>query len=48
MRQIRNRSEYAQQPITEQLLATDLGHATAIVVAVTASLPERPTDPVET
>jgi len=41
MRQIRNRSEYNQQPITERLLATDLGHAKVIVAAVEADLPPR-------
>ena len=39
MRQVRNRSEYAQQPITKRLLITDLGHATAIVDAVERALP---------
>lgn len=42
MRQIRNRSEYNQQPITERLLTTDLDHATAIVAAVETALPARP------
>lgn len=42
MRQIRNRSEYNQQPITERLLAADLRHAKAIVAAVEAMLPPRP------
>jgi hypothetical protein len=45
MRQIRNRSEYDHQPITERLLATDLGHARAIVAAVEAALPARPSEP---
>jgi len=45
MRQIRNRSEYNQQPITERLLATDLGHAKAIVAAVEADLPPLPAAP---
>ncbi len=39
MRQIRNRSEYDHQPITEQLLSTDLDHARAIVEVVEATLP---------
>jgi len=42
MRQVRNRSEYNQQPITARLLSTDLGHATAIVATVQAALPPRP------
>ena len=42
MRQIRNRSEYEQQPIAAQLLSTDLEHAKAIVAAVEVSLPSRP------
>ena len=42
MRQIRNRSEYSQQPITPQLLTTDLGHAKGIVAAAEAELPPRP------
>jgi hypothetical protein len=42
MRQIRNRSEYEQQPIAARVLSTDLEHATAIVAAVELSLPSRP------
>ena len=42
MRQVRNRSEYDHQPITDRLLATDLGHAQAIVAAVEAAMPPRP------
>ena len=42
MRQVRNRSEYNQQPITARLLSTDLGHATAIVATVRDALPPRP------
>ena len=42
MRQVRNRSEYAQQPITKRLLTTDLEHAKAIVAAVEQALPPRP------
>ncbi|MHB1536008.1 MAG: hypothetical protein ACYC1D_15635 [Acidimicrobiales bacterium] len=42
MRQVRNRSEYDRQPITGRLLATDLGHAQAIVAAIEAALPPRP------
>ncbi|HLG70634.1 MAG TPA: hypothetical protein VK009_09460 [Chloroflexota bacterium] len=42
MRQVRNRSEYNQQPITERLLAADPRHAKAIVAVVRASLPLRP------
>src|SRR5216683_2517037 len=34
MRQIRNRSEYEQQPISTRVLSTDLEHAKAIVAAV--------------
>ena len=42
MRQIRNRSEYEQQPITARVLTTDLEHAKEIVAAVEATLPNRP------
>jgi len=45
MRQIRNRTEYDHEPITERLLTTDLGHAQAIVAAVEAALPPRPSSP---
>lgn len=45
MRQIRNRSEYDQQPITARLLTTDLGHATAIAAVVEGALPPRPGEP---
>lgn len=45
MRQIRNRSEYDQQPVTEQLLSVDLDHARAIVEAVEAALRSRPAEP---
>ena len=45
MRQVRNRSEYDQQPITERLLSTDLRHAEGVVVAVEAALPPRSTSP---
>lgn len=46
MRQVRNRSEYGRhQPITDRVLATDLGHAKAIVAAVEASLPPRRSAP---
>jgi hypothetical protein len=45
MRQIRNRSEYEHQPITEQLLTTDLDHARAIVAEVEVALPRRPAEP---
>ena len=45
MRQVRNRSEYAHQPITTRLLSTDLEHARAIVVAVERALPARPRPP---
>jgi hypothetical protein len=42
MRQVRNRSEYDQQPITKRLLSTDLDHARGIVAAAEAGLPARP------
>jgi hypothetical protein len=42
MRQVRNRSEYAQLPITKRLLTTDLEHAKAVVAAVEHALPPRP------
>ncbi len=42
MRQIRNRSEYAHQPITKQLLTTDLEHAREIVADIDQALPARP------
>lgn len=42
MRQVRNRSEYEHQPITERLLTADLAHATAIVSAVEAVMPPNP------
>lgn len=45
MRQVRNRSEYANQPITEQLLTADLEHAKAIVDAADRTLPPRPPPP---
>ena len=45
MRQVRNRSEYDQQPITERLLSTDLRHAEGVVAAVEAALPPRSTSP---
>ncbi len=45
MRQIRNRTEYDHEPITERLLTTDLSHAQAIVAAVEAALPPRPSSP---
>jgi len=45
MRQVRNRTEYDQQPVTKRLLSTDLGHAQAIVSAVEAALPSRPHSP---
>ena len=45
MRQIRNRSEYEQQPITSRLLVADLAHATVIVDTVEAALPPRPVTP---
>jgi len=43
MRQVRNRSEYEQQPISELLLRADGGHAREIVAAVEAALPRRST-----
>lgn len=45
MRQVRNRSEYAHQPITNRLLTTDLEHAKAIVATVEEALPPRPSAP---
>jgi hypothetical protein len=43
MRQVRNRSEYEQQPISELLLTADGRHAREIVAAVEAALPPRST-----
>ena len=45
MRQVRNRSEYERQPISELLLSADGGHAREIVATVEAALPPRPTPP---
>jgi hypothetical protein len=45
MRQVRNRSEYAQHPITKRLLTTDLEHAKAVVAAVEHALPPRQAPP---
>jgi hypothetical protein len=42
MRQIRNRSEYDQQPISQHLIRTDRQHASEIVAAVEAALPPVP------
>jgi hypothetical protein len=42
MRRVRNRSEYGHQVIGAQVLAADLIHARAIVAAVEAELPPRP------
>jgi hypothetical protein len=42
MRQVRNRSEYDHQPITTQVLSTDLAHAKEIVAAAEAAMPPRP------
>lgn len=44
LRQIRNRSEYGQQPITQRLLTADAAHAKAIVAAVEMAMPPRRAD----
>jgi hypothetical protein len=43
LRQIRNRTEYGNQVIGEQMLTADLEHARQIVAAVEAALPPRVT-----
>jgi hypothetical protein len=45
MRQVRNRSEYEHQPITDLLLTADLAHATGIVAAVEAVMPPKAASP---
>ena len=42
MRQVRNRSEYDDQPVSELVLSTDRHHAQEIVAAVEAALPRPP------
>ncbi len=41
MRQVRNRTEYEQQTISELLLSADGGHAREVVAAVEAALQPR-------